>query len=127
GVHHQVIIPAMQTDDHAFIDLNPRLHEQTATLLQVEQGIAQYLASHHGHHHTVDPTRVDPFLDRPEVVEDMGQDPGTGAQGHKQGAEADQTPGRHDEIKTNPPLAIQHHVLQLTPAVADLFHDGALV
>src|SRR5690606_28323 len=127
GVPHQVIITALLSDDHAFIVLNPWFHEQTDTLLKVKQRIAQHLASHHGHHHTVDTACVDTFLDRPKVVEDMSQNPGTGGQRHKQGAEANQAPGRHDEIKTNPPFAIQHQILQLTATVADLFHDGALV
>src|SRR5690606_33013221 len=122
-----VVVAAVETNDHAFVHLGAWADEQTSTLLQGKEGIAQHLAVHHGHHNAVDAPGIQALLEGAEMVEDVRQDTATRGKGHELRTEANQTAGRHDEVQAHPALAIRHHVLQFGAAVTHFFHDRALV
>ena len=117
----------MDTQHHAFVDFDVRIDEQTAAILQVEQGITQRLAGDHGDQYTVVTGDHIALLNRTIVVEDRGHDAGTGGHGHELAAETDQATRRHHEGQAYTALAVHFHVGHVGAALAQLFDDRTLV
>src|SRR5690606_32780287 len=67
-VYHQVIVAAVQTNNHAFIHFGLRTDEQTTAFLQSVQGITQCLTAYHGHQYTVVTGRGQAGLNRTVVI-----------------------------------------------------------
>ena len=57
----------------------------------------------------------------------MGQDATAGCQSEEQRTKTNKASGGHDEFQPHSALAVGHHVFQLRPALAKLFHNRTLV
>ena len=77
GVHHQVIVPAMNTTQLPFIDLLPRIQEQLAAALQGFQRVGQRGTRSHRHNDAVLAAGNVPNLDRAIVAERGRKDAST--------------------------------------------------
>src|SRR5690606_41838306 len=104
-VHHQVVIAAVQTNNHAFIHFGLRTDEQTTAFLQSVQGITQCLTAYHGHQYTVVTGRGQAGLNRTGVIKDDGEDAGTRGQRQEQTTETDQATVWLGKVQTNTDVA----------------------
>src|SRR5690606_15704694 len=99
-VNNQIVIAAVQTNHHTFVNFYVRLDEQTAKLLQCTQCVTQRLAGNHGHQHTVFAGSQLALFGRTVVIKHVVHHTGTGSQAHEHGAETDQTTSRNLESQT---------------------------
>src|SRR5690606_15345655 len=123
----QVVLPAVDTDDHALVERLSVTNEQPAALLEVVQGIRQRLAGNHGYEHAVVALRDRSGNAFRVLLEDVIDETGARRSGEKFGAEADESPGWNAVVHANAALAIGHDVEQLSLAVGQSGHHRALV
>ena len=110
----------------ALVDLLAGADQHPATLLEVEEGIAQHLALAVGDHGAVAPRGDAAGIGGAIVVEDVVLEASAGGQGHELGLEADEAAGGDLIVQAHPALAIGDHVLELAAALAQGLHDGTL-
>src|SRR5690606_20330458 len=125
-IHDEIVVTAVDADDHAFVQLVARRHEHAAAVFQVPQcvgdGFAVFLRNQHA---VVAAGQVG--LDRGVVVEDVADQAGAAGPGHQVGLEADQAARRDAVFEAEAALACPIHIGQFAAATTDFFHDAALV
>src|SRR5690606_36098656 len=126
-IHHQVVVAAVNADDHALIERVLRADEHAAAFLKLPQGVSHGLAVVLADQHAIATLTQGTFLHRTIVVEDVAHDPGASGQVEEVTLEADQAPGRNAVFQTRATAAVGHHVQQLALAAAQLFHHAALM
>src|SRR5512146_1890854 len=126
GVHHQIVVAAVDADDHALVELLAGAHEESAPLLQVEQRIGDRFALLVADQHAVVAVG-DVALHRRESVEDMAHQAGAAGERHELTLEADQAARRDAIVEAHAPVTVDGHVGQFRAARTQRFHDRALV
>ena len=127
GIHDQVIISAVETDNLTFIHIDIRTNEEATAILQRKQGIRQCFTLNHRNQNTVGASSNIRFCDGAVMIEDVGHNPRTRRQGHEHRTEADQATGGNDKLEPNSTSAIEHQVLHFCTTEAKLFHHAALM
>ena len=98
-VDDQVVVAAVNADDHAFVQLVAGQHEHAAAIFQVPQRVGHGFAVFRRNQHAVVAARH-VGLDRPVVIEHVRHDAGAARHGHEFGLEADQTARRNAVFQT---------------------------
>src|SRR2546421_8313058 len=93
-VHHQVVVAAVDPDNHALVELLAGRDEQPAALLQVEQRVGDRLAVLVAHQHAV-VAIGNLALHRRKTVEDVTHEAGAAGERQELPLEADQAARRH--------------------------------
>src|ERR1700736_4135012 len=88
-VHHEIVLAAMDADDHALVELLTVAHEHATPLLEVEQGVGDRLALLAADQHAVVAIGY-LTLHRREAVENVADEAGAAGEGHELALEADQ-------------------------------------
>src|SRR2546421_3811620 len=109
-VHHQVVVPAVNADDHPFIELLARAYEHPAALLQVEEGVGDRFSRFVADEHAVAAVR-DFALEGREAVKNVAHEAGAARQGHELALEPDQPAGGHAVLEARTAVAaVDRHI-----------------
>src|SRR6185437_3889250 len=125
-VHDQVVVAAVDADDHSFVELLPGADEHAPALLQIEQRVGHCLALLVADQHAV-VTVGNVALDGRVAVEDVADQAGAAGQRHELALEPDQSARRYAVLQARAAVAIDRHVRELGATGAEGLHDRALV
>src|SRR6185312_54586 len=125
-VHDQVVVAAVDADDHSLVELLARADEHAPALLQIEQRVGHRLTLLVAHQHAV-VTVGNVALDGRVAVEDVADQPGAAGQRHELTLEPDQPACRYAVLQARAPVPVDRHVSELGATGAERLHDGALV
>ena len=126
GVDDHVVIAAVFSDDHAFIDVFAGVDEHVGAFLEFPEGVGDGFAAFLGHEDSVE-TVGDFAFDGFVFVEAVVHD-GFAAGGIEHFcAEADETAGGDGEFDVRHTGAVGGHIASLTASRSDEFHDGSEV
>src|SRR5690606_25079891 len=126
-VDHEIIVAAVNADDHAFIERILRFDEHAATLLQLPERISHGLAFVLADEHTIAAFAQGTFLDRPVLIEDVTHDACAAGQVEEVTLKADESARRNAIFQAGSTAPVSHHVDELALAAAQFFHDSALM
>src|ERR1044071_8106237 len=102
-VHHQVVVAAVDADDHAFVHRVAGAYEHAPALLQLPQRVRDRLAVDLRHQHAV-AVLLDLALGGGVLVEHVAHDAGAAREGHELALEADQAARRDAIVEPAPSL-----------------------
>ena len=125
-IDDEVVVAAVDADDHAFVELLAGRHEHAAALLQLPQRVGDRVAVLLRNQHAV-AALGDLALQRRVAVEHVAHEPGAARQVHELALEADQSARRNAVFETRAAAAVGLHVGEIAAPRAERFHHRALV
>ena len=126
GIDHQVVIAAMNTDDHALVHRVVGPDKHAAAIVELAQRVGEDLAVVHGNEHAVLAAANVAFV-RLIAVENVGDQARTTGEVEEFIGKADQAARRNAVFQAHAAPAVRLHVHQLALALAQGLHHAALV
>ena len=125
-IHHQVVVAAVDADNHAFVDFVAGRHKHAAAVFQVPQGISHSFALLLRYQHAVVAAGHIGFHGG-VVVKHMAHQAGAARHGHEFALKADEAACGDVVFEAGAAVAVAFHIGELAAAAAQLFHHRALV
>ena len=116
-VDDEVVVAAVDADDHAFVERIARRHEHAAAVLQLPQRVGDGVAVFLRNQHAV-AALGDLALERRVAVEHVAHEAGAARQVHEFALEADQAARRNAVFEARAAAAVGLHVGEIAAARA---------
>ncbi|KCB28214.1 hypothetical protein L543_2719 [Bordetella hinzii L60] len=126
-IDDQVVVAAVDADDHAFVQRFAGADEHAAAVLQLPEGIGHGIAVVLADQHAIAALADRAFAHRRVLMEGVAHQARAARERQELVLEADQATRRDDVFQAGAAAAIGLHVLQVAAAAAQLFHYPALV
>ena len=126
GVDHQIVVTAVDTHNHAFVDGIVGTHKHSATIIQLAQRVSENFPGIHRNQHAV-LAPADVTLVRLVAIEDVGNQARAARQVQEFIGKSDQATRRDAVLQAHAAAAVRLHAAQFTFAFAQSLHHAALV
>src|SRR5262249_15519381 len=125
-IDYEVVVAAVDADDHSLVDALTRGNEHSAAVLKLPECVPDCFPILGRDQHSVSSLR-NLALHRGIAVEHVTRKPSTPRQVHELTLETDQAASRDAVVEPRAASAVGLHVQELTATHTERFHDGALM